>query len=134
MKKLLAVAGALALAACGGADDAAVDTGDQTAEAAPASTSIAGSPLVGTYGGSDDQGGSWTSTINADGTYEDTVGGEVTDTGRWTHEGDQICFDKDVMEGESPDQTCLTLVNINDDGSLLMRDSDGAEMNVPRLP
>lgn len=132
MKKLIAVAGALVLAACGGGDDAAVDATEDApaAEAAPTATD---SPLVGTYGGTTEGGDPWTSTINADGTYEDTVAGEVTETGTWTHVDDEICFEQAVMEGETADVTCMALLDVSEDGTLHLRDPDGNEMNVPKL-
>ncbi|TIX49979.1 hypothetical protein [Alteraurantiacibacter aquimixticola] len=129
MKKFVALAGAFALAACGG--DADVEAPEEAAEAT--AEAVVESPLVGAYGGTTDDGEAWTSTINADGTYEDTVAGEVSETGSWTHEGDQVCFNPTVMEGEVADQTCLTLINVNEDGSLVMTDQDGNEMTVPRL-
>lgn len=91
------------------------------------------SPLVGTYGSTDMDGNSWTSAIKADGTYQDTMNGEVTETGTWTHEGDQVCFTPAPIDGATADATCLTLINVNDDGSLLMSDGTGAETTVPRI-
>ncbi|HSG55760.1 MAG TPA: hypothetical protein VLA45_09905 [Paracoccaceae bacterium] len=126
MKTIIALAGAFALAACSGGE-AADTTDDTTAAAAPS----ADSPLIGVYGGTDMEGGTWTSAMNGDGTYEDRQGGEVTETGTWTHEGDQVCFVP--ADGAAADLTCLTLINVNDDGSLLMSDADGNETTVPRL-
>ena len=132
MKKFVAIAGALALSACGGGDEAAVDTAatDTTTEVADVATDSA---LVGAYGGTGEDGQAWTSTINADGSYVDTVGGEVTETGGWTETGDQVCFDPEVMEGETANQTCMTLVNVNDDGSLALLSAEGEEMTVQKL-
>lgn len=131
MKKLIAAAGALALAACGGSDDAVDATED--APAAEVAATATDSPLVGTYGGTTEDGKPWTSTINADGTYEDTVSGEVTETGTWTHVDDEICFDQAVMEGEAADVTCMALLDVSEDGTLHLRDPDGNEMYVPKL-
>ncbi len=128
MKTIIALAGAFALAACSGGE--AADTTDDTAAAAAPS---ADSPLIGVYGGTDMDGGTWSSAMNADGTYEDRQGGEVTETGTWTHEGDQVCFAPAAAEGAAADSTCLTLINVNDDGSLLMSDPEGNETTVPRL-
>ena len=129
MKRIIALAGAFALAACGGGDDAAETTDDTVAAAAPSPDS----PLIGVYGGTDMDGGTWSSAMNADGSYEDRQGGEVTEVGTWTHEGDQVCFAPTVAEGAASDPTCLTLINVNDDGSLLMSDAEGNETTVPRL-
>jgi hypothetical protein len=88
---------------------------------------------VGTYGGKNEDGEAWTSTLNADGTYQDAEAGEVTVTGSWTHEDDQLCFNPDVEEGTQSESTCLNLVSVNPDGSLLLADAEGNEMTVPRL-
>ncbi len=131
MKKIVAVAGARLLAACGDAE-AEVEPVEEAAEAGE-QVSMAESPLVGSYGGTTDEGEPWTSTINADGSYEDTVGGEVTETGSWTHENDEICFNPSVMDGETAEQTCMALLAVNDDGSLQLRTPDGGEIMVPKL-
>lgn len=131
MKQYLALFGALALAGCGGGDDAAAPAAE--GEAASAAMPSPDSPLIGAFGGIDMDGQPWSSTINADGTYQDTQGGEVSETGTWTHEGDQVCFSPSVAAGEAADATCLTLINVNDDGSLLMSDGAGNETTVPKL-
>lgn len=132
MRKLVVLAGALALAACGGSDNAA--EADAPAEV-EATTPAADDPLVGNFGGVTEDGKAWTSAMNADGTYQDTLDGEVAETGTWTHEGDQVCFAPAAEEGEAAAaSSCLTLLNVNDDGSLLMTDAEGNETTVPRLP
>lgn len=128
MKKLVVIAAATLISACGSGDNGSADTA--TPATAPAAQNSA---LVGVYGGTDMDGNAWSSQMNADGTYTDTVGGEVTETGTWTHSGDQLCFTAQSVEGPSPTPTCLTLININDDGSLLMADPEGNETTVPRL-
>jgi hypothetical protein len=130
MKTYIALAAALALASCGSGDEAvgsADGQGETPAAAAP------DSPLIGTYGSTDMDGNSWTSAMNADGTYQDTMNGEVTETGTWTHLDDQVCFTPAPIDGATADATCLTLINVNDDGSLLMSDGTGAETTVPRI-
>lgn len=131
MKQYLSLFGAFALAACGGGDDAAAPAaeGDVATVSAPSPDS----PLIGEFGGLAMDGQPWGSTIKADGTYQDTQGGEVTEAGTWTHEGDQVCFSPSVAAGEGSDATCLTLINVNDDGSLLMSDGAGNETTVPKL-
>lgn len=134
MKKIVVAASAFALAACGSNDAEVAETEIATDQSAEATEVDSTSPLVGSYGGESDDGEAWMSTLNADGTYQDVVAGEVTETGSWTHEDDQLCFNPDVEEGTESEQTCLTLVSINDDGSLLMSDAEGIEVTVPRLP
>ncbi len=131
MRNIIAMASACALVACGSAE-ADVEPVDATA-GTEVETAFVDSPLVGTYGGTTEDDEPWTSTINADGTYEDSVAGEVTETGTWSHTDDEICFNPAVMEGETAEQTCMTLLEVNDDGSLHMRGPDGSEMTVPKL-
>ncbi|MFC3099564.1 hypothetical protein [Altererythrobacter lauratis] len=126
-KKLVGIVAATLLSACGSGDNSA---GTATPTPTPAAPD---SPLVGVYGGTDMDGNNWTSQINADGTYVDTVGGELSESGTWTHSGNQVCFTAQSADGPAPSPTCLTLVNVNDDGSLLMADQVGNETTVPRL-
>ncbi len=132
MKKLITLTGALILAACSGGDNTAVEAAEYTSADETAATKT-DSPLVGTYGAITEDGDPWTSRINADGTYEDTVAGEVTETGTWTHVDDEICFEQAVTAGETADITCLALLDVSADGALHLRDPDGNEMNVPKL-
>lgn len=131
MKKLVALAGALALAACGSTDDS---TAAEAPTEVTATTPAADDPLVGNFGGTTSDGKAWTSAMNADGTYQDTLDGEVAETGTWTHEDDQVCFTPAAEAGSAATGTCLTLLNVNDDGSLVMADAEGTETTVPRLP
>jgi hypothetical protein len=131
MKRLLVLAGAVALAACGsGAGDG------ESANAAPVpSTAPSQVPvdLVGTYGAQGVNGQAWTTTLAADGSYRNTVAGELTESGSWSKSGDAICFTPTPAAGEAPDQTCQTLVNVTEDGSLVVRDEAGQETTAPRL-
>lgn len=131
MKKLAVIGSALLLVACGSGDDAVAT--DAPAEAA-ATTPAADDPLVGNFGGTTADGKAWTSAMSADGTYQDTLDGEVAETGTWTHEDDQVCFTPAAEAGSAATGTCLTLLNVNDDGSLVMADAEGTETTVPRLP
>ena len=132
MKRVLVLAGALALAACGSGTDEA-----ESASAAPTPSPSAAnqipSELVGTYGADGADGQAWTTTLGADGTYRNTVAGELTESGTWTKAGEAICFTPTPSAGQAPAQTCQTLLNINDDGSLVVRDEGGQETTAPRL-
>lgn len=131
MKRVLVLASALALAACGnGASDG------ESANAAPtpsATPSPVPSELVGTYGAQGSDGKAWTTTLAADGSYRNTVAGELTESGSWNKAGDAICFTPTPGAGTAPDQTCQTLVNVTEDGSLVVRDEAGQETTAPRL-
>lgn len=131
MKRVMVLAGVLALAACGSAPD----SGD-AANAAPAPSPTAvqvSAELAGTYGAEGADGQLWTTTLGADGTYRNTVAGEQTESGTWQKSGEEICFTPVPMAGETPTQTCQTLLSVNDDGSLVVRDDAGLETTAPRL-
>lgn len=131
MKRLLVLAGAVALAACGsGASDG------ESANAAPVPSAAATqvpAELVGTYGAQGVDGKAWTTTLATDGSYRNTVAGELTESGSWSKMGDAICFTPTPAAGSAAAQTCQTLVNVNEDGSLVVRDEAGQETTAPRL-
>jgi hypothetical protein len=133
MKRLLVLAGALALAACGSepaeGETTPVATAPDAAGTVPAS-------LAGTYGAAGADGAPWTTVLQADGRYRNTVDGELTESGTWAQTGDQLCFDATPQPGESGSarrRTCQTLLNVNDDGSLVVRDASGQETTAPRI-
>jgi hypothetical protein len=128
MKNLFVLAVALALAACGNGSDAAEAPGEVVATAAAAND-----PMIGQFGGTTADGKAWTSAMNADGTYSETLEGEASENGTWTHVDDRVCFTPAPQDGIASPETCLTLLNVNDDGSLLMADAEGLETTVPRL-
>ena len=127
MNKYLALVAVLALTACGSGESEAPDQ----VVATPAAVN---DPMVGNFGGTTAEGKAWTSALNADGTYAETLEGEPSESGTWTHVSDQVCFTPTVEEGTTAtNPTCLTLLNVNDDGSLLMADAQGTETTVPRI-
>jgi hypothetical protein len=130
MKKLVALAGVFALAACGSGDDSAGDGAPGEVVATPAA---ADDPMIGNFGGTTAEGKAWTSAMNANGTYSETLEGEPAESGTWTHVGDQVCFTPTPEENITTTVTCLKLLNVNDDGSLLMADAEGTETTVPRI-
>ena len=133
MKRVLVLAGAMALAACGNdsgsGESAAVEVAPSAAAAVPAS-------LAGTYGATGADGAPWTTVLGADGRYRNTVAGELTESGSWAQTGDQVCFTPTPQPGDSSSaarQTCQTLLTVNDDGSLVVRDTSGQETTAPRI-
>jgi len=135
MRWLLVVAGALAITACGSSDS---ETDAPAVEASTAPTAV--TPLVGTYGAAGADGQPWTTQLAADGTYRNTVGGEVTESGRWNQTGDQLCFTPEssptatATGAATPAAICQTLVMVNPDGNLVLRDGNGQQTTAPRLP
>lgn len=126
MKQLAILAAALVVGACGAEPVPSAET--------KAENVVINSPVVGIYGGVGMDNVTWTSELKSDGTYIDTQGGEIVETGTWSHQDDEICFVPHPAQGLAGDKTCLQLVNINDDGSLVMTDGQGNEAVAPRLP
>ena len=76
----------------------------------------------------------WTSALNANGTYQNTIGGEVSEAGTWTQVEDQLCFMPQSAPGETArEQTCLTVLSVNRDGSLVLADAQGNQTTAPRI-
>ncbi|GAA0279815.1 hypothetical protein GCM10009127_21160 [Alteraurantiacibacter aestuarii] len=127
MKKLIAIAGIMTLAACGG--DADVD------EAPVEEVAVAEvSPYAGTYTGTMDDGSVWSSVLNEDGTYADTEAGEVTETGLWADSDGQVCFTPDVAEGEEPEATsCYSMGEVAEDGSVVITNAEGEESTIQKV-
>lgn len=133
MKRVFVLAGALALAACGNDSGAAESA---AVEVPPTAATTVPSTLVGTFGATGADGAPWTTVLGADGRYRNTVAGELTESGTWAQTGDQLCFTPTPQPGNSGNadqQTCQTLLNVNDDGSLVVRDAAGQETTAPRI-
>ncbi|MES2698846.1 MAG: hypothetical protein V4647_04475 [Pseudomonadota bacterium] len=133
MKRVFVLAGALALAACGNDSGAAESA---AVEVAPSAAATVPTSLAGTYGATGSDGAPWTTMLGADGRYRNTVAGELTESGTWAQTGDQLCFTVTPQPGDSASagrQTCQTLLNVNDDGSLVVRDASGQETTAPRI-
>src|SRR5690606_27661832 len=77
---------ALALAACG-------DAAEESDDPVPAATEVASGGWTGVYE-FETGGQKTTSTLMADGTFTDTVGDEVVQSGQWEERPDgKVCFD-----------------------------------------
>jgi hypothetical protein len=131
MKVYLALAGALALSACdnNGADAAPSGSDQATVTATPPPAN-----LTGTYGANGVDGQPWTSSLNADGTYQNTIAGQVSEVGKWSHTDNRLCFEPDAADGQpAPEATCLTLVETAPNGSLVLADEAGNQTTAPRI-
>lgn len=125
---------ALALAACGSneteeaASGAVADDAGASLET-PAATPVAS--VAGTYVGTGEGGEQWSSLISEDGTYEDRVDGEVTETGTWTMRGERTCFVQDVGEGDpaSPER-CFSVGAPDAEGNVVITNSEGQELTI----
>ena len=115
MKKLIAIAAlTLTLAACGGGDEAA-----DTATVADTDTP-AGS--AGTYVGGA-AGEEVTSVLAADGTFTDTLNGEVIRSGTWEDNIRGTCFVETGVEGEA----CYNMAAPAADGMMEVTGPDGTK-------
>ena len=119
MKKLLTIATcaalATSLAACGGNDDempTEVTAESDTVIAAP-TADPALAEAAGTYEVTGDDGTVTMQTVNADGTYVDTVDGTETERGTVRLDGEAMCYDPTGPDAE----TCWTSGEVSDDGS-----------------
>lgn len=128
MRKLVLVAGALALAACNGDADVAEEVVEEEVVEEVAS-------VVGTYNGTGDDGTEWTATINEDGTSDVTVDGEVVDSTTWrTNEEGMTCFTGVADEGEeASEEECYTFGEVGEDGSVEVTGTDGESRTVMKV-
>lgn len=123
MKKLVALAGAFALAACGGND------AEETAVAEPEPVeAVDTASSAGTYAGTDENGVAWTSTLNADGTFEDTENGEVVRTGTWEDNDRGTCF---ITEGDDV-EACFTMGEVQGDGTVEVTGPEGETFTMTK--
>jgi hypothetical protein len=125
MKKLVLIALlAGALAACDNAAEEADDTA--TAETAQATPEAEPTSSAGTYEVTMADGMTFTSVLNADGTYEDTdAEGAVTESGTWEDRPDgKTCFDS---EGGDDTVICYTVSEPAEDGSQVATPDDGSD-------
>ncbi len=119
MKKLVLIAAlSVALAGC---DDAAEEADDPaTAE----TQAVAEETSAGTYEFEMD-GKATVAVLNPDGTYTDTQGGEVIESGSWEDRDDgKVCFDS---EGGDDTVVCYTLGEAAEDGTQTATPDNGSE-------
>lgn len=127
MKRLIAIAAVLTLAACGGGDDAAEADAAGTDAASPAAVDMpAGS--AGTYVGAGADGKEMTTTLAADGTFTDTVDGEVIRNGTWSDSIRGTCFVEIGVEGEA----CYSLGTPAADGTISVTGPDGTTTTMKK--
>lgn len=132
MKWIWALAGAMALSACGnGAGTATLGEQSQAATVpSPQPNAIAG-----IYGANGVDGQPWTSELAADGTYRNTIAGQVSEAGTWSHADNRLCFRPEGdADQATPATTCLTVIEVSPDGSLVLSDDAGNQTTAPRLP
>ena len=130
MRKLIALAGIAALAACQQAEAPAEEAMEEVAEAP---TGIDGGPLAGTYNtvGADGAAATW--TLAEDGTFTLAADGADPVSGTYTNtpgdEGATFCADP---EGDEAGETCFAISVPAEDGSWTATDPDGNVLTVTR--
>jgi len=122
MKKLIAVAAlTLTLAACGGGDEAA------EGEVAVAADTDTPAGSAGTYVGGA-EGAEVTSVLNTDGTFTDTLNGEVIRSGTWEDNIRGTCFVEEGVEGEA----CYNMAVPAADGTVEVTGPDGTKTTMKK--
>ncbi|WP_336986377.1 hypothetical protein [Altererythrobacter aquiaggeris] len=127
MKRIAIIAGVSLMAACSPAETEA-PAEEAVAEAvveAPAEESMAG-----TYNVTSEDGNGVT-TIAEDGTFTNTVDGEVTDTGTFARVDGKSCF---TSSKEGSVAECWTDAEPAADGSWTATSDDGRVVTVVRAP
>lgn len=137
MKKTMLFIGVAALAACAetATEEAAEENGmamedEMAMEETSMATAPDGGPVAGTYEVTNADGESWTTTINADMTYSQTMNGEEVETGTMRMQDNMTaCFDP---AGEEEGESCSTSM-VAEDGTWTASNDEGEEVTVVRV-
>lgn len=124
MRKFALLLGIAALAACN--QDAPV--AEETAE--PAAEAAAPESLVGTYEEATPEGKMLVTEIKEDGTYTESVDGEVTESGTWSQTDGKDCFDP---EGDDTPMRCFTTTPMAEDGTFTATSDEGESITVKKV-
>ena len=126
MKRLvLAAALTGALAACGNPAEESDDPAGPIATEAAADEGWAGTYEFQV------EGKNTTAVMTADGTYTDTVDGEVVESGTWEENADgQVCFDP---AGEDTPVTCFTAGEPGEDGTFVATPDEGEPLTIRKV-
>jgi hypothetical protein len=128
MKRTLAVLAIGMLAACG-SNETAEAPAEDTAVAETADTGSNAAP--GTYEVTMADGSMMTATLAEDGTYTDTVDGEVTETGVWAIVGEKTCFTP--AEGSEGTPMCYSDSPMGEDGTFTATPDEGDPITVRKV-
>ncbi len=120
MKKIIALAGAFALAACGGSEaDAPTDA--ETTAAAPAEDAALPTTSAGTYTSVAEDGAEVAVSLGADGNYTVMEGGASVETGTWEDNIRGTCLTPAAGGGEN----CWNIEPGTEAGTMNITDADG---------
>lgn len=129
MKTIISICALATLAACSGANE----TEDETPTGEEVAVDEAGASWAGTYQATTEEGETWTSTLDEDGTYSDEMNGEALESGTWAEVGEQVCFYPDVEAGAEAEETCFTAGEMGEDGTFEATGPDGATMTITKI-
>lgn len=131
MKRIIAVAALVALAACSKPAEEPAAPAEATAEAAPAAATEAlaadGKPSVGKYKVTRADGSVAMEDVRADGTYVTTLADGKTETGKWEQKGPNLYCVTEDKEGAK--QKCLA-EQVDDKGVYTSKDPDTGEVST----
>lgn len=130
MKKLIALASVITLAAC---QQAEAPAPEPTEEAAAVPLAIDGGPLAGTYNSVDAEGAKAVWTLADDGTFSLAAEGADPVTGTYTNtpndDGATFCADP---AGDDTPEACWAIGKPAEDGSWTATAEDGIVLTVSR--
>jgi len=119
MRKLVLIAAVAALSGCNQNKAEPAPAASDAAAATPAAVATAAS-MAGTYEYTY-EGKPTTTVAKEDGTYEDTQGGKVIESGKWSQANGQTCFDD---TGDNPPK-CWTTTEPDSMGMFTATSTDG---------
>lgn len=126
MKKLIILAGCVALAACS-KGEAPAETETEAAAATPAA---AEDSMAGTYEATAADGSKSMTVMNADGSYTETAADGSVTTGTISMVKGQSCFNSSE-EGSAPE--CWTDGEPAEDGSWVSTNDDGVQVTIRKM-
>lgn len=121
MKKLIAVAGLVSLAACGGSADEPGEAEDLDTAAAE----VIPSTSAGTYSSTTEDGTEVSVNLNADGSYAVVQGGETVESGTWEDNIRGTCLTAEGGDGED----CWNIQPGAEEGMMDITGGDGETMS-----
>ncbi|AKH41693.1 hypothetical protein FHS61_002183 [Altererythrobacter atlanticus] len=123
MKKITVLCGLAVLAACSSPESNDADAEGDASAAPSAVSAMAGSYEIVT----DD--GTISSFLAEDGSYIESMDGDIVSMGSWREEGGKTCFDPTTDEPPM----CYTIGDIGDDGTFTATPDEGDPITVKKV-
>lgn len=127
MRTILLATALLTLGACQKAE-APAPAPEETAAAAPSGT--ASGSIAGTYEETGADGKTVTTVIKEDGSYTESIEGNVTESGTWSSKDGKDCFDP---EGDTAPTRCFTTSEMAPDGTFTATPEKGEPITVKKV-